>query len=162
MNASLPARMVSVACAGLLALALAMAAPLPTRASTKTASQPLVECLLPGQVRSGANGVPTMGPRRIARLTPAECQVRGGEYTVPVAKTPVPATARKPEDLVIVNCLLPAQLRQLGSKASYVKVLKPMRLPRWDCKARGGESVTAARYKSAQANWTAAVARSKK
>lgn len=140
---------------------LALSAPLPVHASSKSASQPLVECMLPGQVRSGANGVPTMGPRRIARLTPAECQVRGGEYTVPVARAPAPA-ARKPEDLVIVNCLLPAQLRQLGSKATYVKVLKPARLARWDCKARGGESVTAARYKSAQATWNAAVARSKK
>lgn len=121
----------------------------------------MVECLLPGQIRNGANGVPTMGPRRVARLTAAECQVRGGEYTVAVVKTP-PPVVRKPEDLVVVNCLLPAQLRRVGTKASYVKVLKPARLARWDCKARGGESVTAARYKSAQATWNAAVARSKK
>ncbi|MFT3807027.1 hypothetical protein [Arenimonas sp.] len=159
MTASLSAALVSTALVGLAAMALS--APMPAQASAKVATQPLVECLLPGQVRTGANGVPTMGPRRIARLTAAECQVRGGEYTVAVAKAPPPA-ARKPEDLVIVNCLLPAQLRQLGSKASYVKVLRPMRLARWDCKARGGESVTAARYQSAQANWTAAVARSKK
>lgn len=140
---------------------LSWSAPPPAQASAKTASQPLVECLLPGQVRSGANGVPTMGPRRIARVSAAECQVRGGEYTVPVVKAP-PPVVRKPEDLVVVNCLLPAQLRQLGAKASYVKVLKPVRIARWDCKARGGESVTTARYKSAQTTWNAAVARSKK
>lgn len=160
MNASFSSGWLAATCAGMAMLGFS--APMPARASTKVANPPTVECLLPGQVRSGANGVPTMGPRRIARLTPAECQVRGGEYTVPVAKAPAPPATRKPEDLVIVNCLLPAQLRQLGAKASYVKVLKPMRLPRWDCKARGGESVTAARYKSAQATWTAAVARSKK
>jgi hypothetical protein len=57
---------------------------------------------------------------------------------------------------------LPAQLRQLGKKATYIKTLRPLRIARWDCRSRGGQSVTAARYKSAQVEWQAAVAKSKK
>jgi hypothetical protein len=124
----------------------------------------IVDCLLPGQIRPGPSGAPVLGPRHMQKLSISECQTRGGEYTVPVAKPaqPAPAPTRTREDLQIVNCLLPAQLRQLGKKATYIKTLRPLRIARWDCRGRGGQSVTAARYKSAQAEWQAAVANSKK
>lgn len=140
------------------------AAPVPRATAGGDTDTRIVDCLLPGQIRSGPGGAPVLGPRHMQKLSISECQTRGGEYTVPVAKPAPPPTppVRTREDLQIVNCLLPAQLRQLGKKATYIKTFRPVRIARWDCRGRGGQSVTAARYKTAQAEWQAAVARSKK
>lgn len=154
----LPLRWLGLAGASLV-LAVAASAPLTARAA---GSEPaMVDCLLPGQIRRGPGGAPVLGPRRSARLSAQECRTRGGEYTVAVTR-PVPpaAPARSREDLQIVRCLLPTQLRQLGRKATYVKTYRPLRLPRWDCRGRGGQAVTAARYQAAQAQWQAALAKS--
>ena len=151
---------------GLIAALLAMGIATPAaaqRSATKMVATPaVVDCLLPGQIRHGPNGVPMMGPRRNVRIAAADCRVRGGEYVVAVVPKPAaPAVQRKPEDLVIVRCLLPDQVRQLGTKVTYVKVQRPARIARWDCRARGGESVKLARYQQAEATYLAVVAKNK-
>ena len=151
---------------GVVAATLAIGIALPAaaqRSATKVVVTPaVVDCLLPGQIRQGPNGVPMMGPRRNVRIAAADCRVRGGEYVVAVVPKPsTPAVQRKPEDLVIVRCLLPDQVRQLGTKVTYVKVQRPARIARWDCRARGGESVKLARYQQAEATYLAVVAKNK-
>lgn len=51
-------------------------------ASEPAASDGLVHCLLPGQVRRMGLST-TVTPRRATRLTPAQCQAGGGEYVEP-------------------------------------------------------------------------------
>lgn len=43
--------------------------------------------------------------------------------------------------LLIVDCLLPPQLRQLGGQASYLAARKPVKTSAADCEIRGGEYV---------------------
>jgi hypothetical protein len=168
MSSKRPAALVSALFA-LMATAL-LTASLPVlaqKAGTRPAPAPtMVDCLLPGQIRHGANGVPMMGPRRKVSLTATDCQLRGGEYVVAVVPKPAPVVAvapaaRKPEELVVVRCLLPEQIRQLGTKVTYVKVQRPTRIARWQCQKRGGQSVTLARYQEAEKVYIAAVAKSK-
>lgn len=155
-------RLASGAVAATLALGIALPAAAQRSPAKPAAAPALVDCLLPGQIRRGPNNVPMIGPRRSVRIAASDCQVRGGEYVVAVvAKPATPAVQRKPEDLVIVRCLLPDQVRQLGTKVTYVKVQRPARIARWDCRARGGESVKLARYQQAEATYLAVVARNK-
>ncbi len=44
-------------------------------------------------------------------------------------------------DLQIVDCLLPGQVRQLGSRASYITARRPVNTTAADCRIRGGEYV---------------------
>ena len=53
------------------------------------------------------------------------------------------------DDFLIVHCLLPGQLRQLGRNSSYVSARRPARLSATDCAARGGEFVRADRVSAA-------------
>jgi hypothetical protein len=46
-----------------------------------------------------------------------------------------------PDDLYIVDCLLPPQVRQLGQNYTYMAPRKPARLSAHDCALRGGEYV---------------------
>ncbi len=45
------------------------------------------------------------------------------------------------DDFLIVHCLLPGQLRQLGRRTTYVSARRPMRTTALDCRTRGGEYV---------------------
>jgi len=65
----------------------------------------------------------------------------------------VPADA-KVADLYIVDCLLPGQLRQLGS-TTYMTPRRPVRTTAVDCRVRGGEYVAYDRadYKTALKIW---------
>lgn len=69
----------------------------------------------------------------------------------PVADVPQSA---KVEDLYIVDCLLPGQLRQLGN-TSYMTPRRPVRTTAQDCRIRGGEYVAYDRadYKTALKIW---------
>lgn len=55
----------------------------------------------------------------------------------------------------IVDCLLPGQIRQLGTRTTYVTDRRPVRTTKEDCAIRGGEYVAADRadYKSALTIW---------
>jgi hypothetical protein len=45
------------------------------------------------------------------------------------------------DDLVIVDCLLPGQLRQLGGRTTYLSARRPVKTTAFDCRVRNGEYV---------------------
>lgn len=76
-----------------------------------------------------------------------------GLASVPVeAKKP---TVQNPEDLLIVDCLLPGQVRKLGSQATFMSARRPIRTTQADCQIRGGEYVAhdRANYQTALKVW---------
>jgi hypothetical protein len=74
-----------------------------------------------------------------------------------VPATPVHATltTRNPEDLLIVDCLLPGQVRKLGRSATFMSARRPIRTTQADCEIRGGEYVSydRANYQTALKVW---------
>ena len=134
-----------------LALAAFGACLLPgaAQAAMQADSSALVECLLPGQIRMIA-GHASMGPRHPIQATAASCRERGGEYTVAEQTTPMPAPspAARSTGSRMVNCLLPRQLRQLGSKARYRTARRVVRTTRMNCESRGGASIGAAQARA--------------
>jgi uncharacterized caspase-like protein len=59
-----------------------------------------------------------------------------------LAAAPAPAApAPSSSDLGIVDCLLPGQVRRLGTQQTYVSRRRPARLPASECEIRGGEYV---------------------
>src|SRR5215813_13990115 len=75
------------------------------------------------------------------------------------ALAPVPRAQaiaqRNPEDLLIVDCLLPGQVRKLGSHSSFMSARRPVRTSQADCEIRGGEYVSydRANYQTALQVW---------
>src|SRR5690606_18254852 len=73
--------------------------------------------------------------------------------------TPAPGEAkpqvRNPEDLLIVDCLLPGQVRKLGRQATFMSARRPIRTTQADCEIRGGEYVSydRANYQTALKVW---------
>lgn len=63
--------------------------------------------------------------------------------------------AERADLLMIVDCLLPGQVRSLGQRTTYLSARRPARLPARDCRIRGGEYVAYDRadLKSALAAW---------
>jgi uncharacterized caspase-like protein len=61
------------------------------------------------------------------------------------AQAPVASRPIQPDDLLVVDCLLPGQVRQLGRQTTYISARRPARLPARDCAIRGGEYVAADR-----------------
>ncbi|HET7777994.1 MAG TPA: caspase family protein [Rudaea sp.] len=75
-----------------------------------------------------------------------------------VATAPQTATAsaeRNPEDLLIVDCLLPGQVRKLGANSSFMSARRPVRTTQAECEIRGGEYVSYDRadYQTALKVW---------
>lgn len=70
------------------------------------------------------------------------------------ARTPE-ASPRNPEDLLIVDCLLPGQVRKLGRMSTYLTARRPVRTTQADCEIRGGEYVAydRANYQTALRFW---------
>lgn len=64
-------------------------------------------------------------------------------------------TTRNPEDLLIVDCLLPGQVRKLGRSSTYMSARRPIRTTQADCEIRGGEYVSydRANYQTALKVW---------
>jgi TPR repeat protein len=71
------------------------------------------------------------------------------------AQAPRAATVRNPQDLLIVDCLLPGQVRKLGRQTSFMSARRPMRTTQADCEIRGGEFVSSDRadYRTALQVW---------
>jgi hypothetical protein len=65
------------------------------------------------------------------------------------------AAMRNPEDLLIVDCLLPGQVRKLGRQATFMSARRPLRTTQADCEIRGGEYVSydRANYQTALQVW---------
>ncbi len=52
------------------------------------------------------------------------------------------ATSNDPNSFMVVDCLLPGQLRKLGMTKTYLTARRPIRTTALDCEIRGGEYVT--------------------
>ena len=67
-----------------------------------------------------------------------------GCATAPVDSTsemPAEAAGLKADQLMVVDCLLPGQVRQLGSRMTYLTPRRPIKTTASDCEIRGGEYV---------------------
>ncbi|MFK7854417.1 MAG: caspase family protein [Granulosicoccus sp.] len=66
-------------------------------------------------------------------------------FLVGCATTPVApesgAPSRDADRLLIVDCLLPGQLRRLGRSITYLTPRRPVKIPTSECEIRGGEYV---------------------
>ncbi len=73
---------------------------------------------------------------------------------LPQAAAPV-SQAAQADQWLIVDCLLPGQVRTLGQRTVYVSARRPARIPARDCRIRGGEYVAHDRadLRSALAAW---------
>lgn len=69
--------------------------------------------------------------------------------------TPSLARVRNAEDLLIVDCLLPGQIRKLGANRTFMSARRPIRTTQADCEIRGGEYVSydRANYQTALTVW---------
>jgi uncharacterized caspase-like protein len=69
----------------------------------------------------------------------------------------VPAGAVRPEDLLVVDCLLPGQVRKLGRSQVYMTPRRPTKTSGSECEIRGGEytAYDRADYKTALRVWLA-------
>lgn len=56
-------------------------------------------------------------------------------------KADIPEGGIKPDDLFIVDCSLPGQVRQMGEGFTYLSARRPVRTSAKDCAIRGGEYV---------------------
>lgn len=52
------------------------------------------------------------------------------------------AAVKNAEDLLIVDCLLPGQIRSLGRQATFLSARRPIRTTQAECQIRGGEYVS--------------------
>lgn len=66
-----------------------------------------------------------------------------------------PADAERADLLMVVDCLLPGQVRNLGQRSTYLSARRPARLTARDCQIRGGEYVAYDRadFRSALGAW---------
>jgi hypothetical protein len=71
------------------------------------------------------------------------------------ASAPRAAGVKNAEDLLIVDCLLPGQIRSLGRQATFMSARRPVRTTQADCQIRGGEYVSydRANYQTALKVW---------
>jgi len=74
---------------------------------------------------------------------------------VPAPAEAARAASRNPEDLLIVDCLLPGQIRKMGKQAVFQGARRPIRTTQADCEIRGGEYVSfdRANYQTALKVW---------
>src|SRR5581483_4709904 len=73
----------------------------------------------------------------------------------PAPRAHATVQTRNPEDLLIVDCLLPGQVRKLGRSATFMSARRPIRTTQADCEIRGGEYVSydRANYQTALKVW---------
>jgi len=103
--------------------------------------------------RSAFNAAATGLRTTLRILAVAGVVFAAGEFTQP---RDARATAvRNPEDLLIVDCLLPGQVRRLGANSSFMSARRPVRTTQSDCEIRGGEYVAydRANYQTALKVW---------
>ena len=75
--------------------------------------------------------------------------------TLPVDVQSKSPTMRNAEDFLIVDCLLPGQMRKLGRVSTFMSARRPVRTNQADCEIRGGEYVAydRANYQTALKVW---------
>ena len=93
-----------------------------------------------------------LGSRFSVFCTAAALVLVAAAVPVPVARA---ATVRNAEDMLIVDCLLPGQIRSLGRQATFMGARRPIRTSQADCQIRGGEYVSydRANYQTALKVW---------
>ena len=71
------------------------------------------------------------------------------------AAEPVQQVAANADELLVVDCLLPGQVRRLGSRMNFLTARRPMKTTARDCEIRGGEYVAydRANYQTALKVW---------
>jgi predicted nucleic acid-binding Zn-ribbon protein len=89
--------------------------------------------------------------------------VMGRKLTLLVAAAIIPtlvlgqrnAVPTDPAKLLVIDCLLPGQVRQLGGQRTFLTARRPARLSATECEIRGGEYVAydRANYETALAFW---------
>jgi TPR repeat protein len=91
---------------------------------------------------------------RVAGAVAALCLLAGIAAPAPARAT---LQTRNPEDMLIVDCLLPGQMRKLGKSATFMGARRPVRTTQADCEVRGGEYVSSdrANYQTALKVWMA-------
>ena len=69
-----------------MSLALAFLLPRPAEAGHQgqpvAGERPMVDCLLPGQIRRLSRDVHYVTPPRLVRIAAGDCRLRGGQYRV--------------------------------------------------------------------------------
>jgi hypothetical protein len=75
--------------------------------------------------------------------------------TLPVDVQSKAPAVRNAEDFLIVDCLLPGQMRKLGRVSTFMSARQPVRTNQADCEIRGGEFVAfdRANYQTALKVW---------
>lgn len=62
--------------------------------------------------------------------------------TEPGAASAPAGESKNPDDLMIIDCLLPGQVKKLGSYTTYLTARRPIKTTATDCEIRGGEYVS--------------------
>ena len=88
--------------------------------------------------------------------TAARCLVALGAIVAVAGQAAAPgrdaaASSVQADQFLVVDCLLPGQVRMLGQRTTYVSARRPARLPARDCQIRGGEYVAYDRADSSSA-----------
>jgi caspase domain-containing protein/Sel1 repeat-containing protein len=95
--------------------------------------------------------------RHVLAWAAAACLVAGctagGDAVAPTA--PQLRSGGRSEDLLVVDCLLPAQIRRLGEQVTYLSARRAVKTAARDCEIRGGEYVAfdRANYATALRVW---------
>jgi caspase domain-containing protein/Sel1 repeat-containing protein len=86
-------------------------------------------------------------------LTCSGCAPGGAPRPEPTANAP--QGVAKVDDLLVVDCLLPGQIRRLGGQVTYVTARRALKTSARDCEIRGGEYVAfdRANYATALKVW---------
>lgn len=101
-------------------------------------------------------------PRYVSRLLPfffTLCVLSGCVSDGAIDQTQLKLKdPRSADPFDVVNCLLPGQIRQLGTQVTYVTARQPVRTTAEDCAIRGGEYVALDRadYRTALKVWMSA------
>jgi len=96
-----------------------------------------------------------LSKRNLGPMCAAMFLVAAAGILAPSARVAATVQTRNPEDLLIVDCLLPGQVRKLGRSANYMSARRPTRTTQADCEIRGGEFVSydRANYQTALKVW---------
>lgn len=110
--------------------------------------------MIPIDDRRGRDRHPwRVGPGSLRALA---CSACCATLAVALAQPADPASqAVHADQLMVVDCLLPGQVRNLGQRTAYVSARRPARITARDCQIRGGEYVAHDRadLRSALAAW---------
>lgn len=85
----------------------------------------------PAQRRGGCDWTPRLRARLMHAVLALPCLLQACALSTPPALTV--------DELLIVDCLLPGQVRQLGAFSTGITPRRPARIPAHECSAGGGE-----------------------